>query len=162
MDNKGERKQFSIENAFYIYLIGVLFFVLLKPVPNFKRHPNNREKTCFFNQRIIQGAVEMYNMDVKKDEEMNNLDIDILFKGNYLKEIPKKPEESCQYVGSDLNKSGVVFCLYHGDVEGKTQGSRKKSISNKFNFNENLEQLPYALGWPIVIPFIIYLNVASH
>ena len=161
-ENNNKRKLSCLEITLYIYLLGVVVFVLLKPIPNFKRHTYNRDKICFSNIRVLQGAVEMYNMDVKKDEEMSNLDIDILINGKYLKEIPKKPEESCQYVGSDLNKSGSVFCTYHGDIEGKTQGSRTKSMTYKFNFNENLEQLPYALGWPIVVPFIAFMIVTSR
>lgn len=156
------RKKSYFKFALYAYLIGVLFFVLLKPIPIFKRHSYNRDKICFSNIRVIQGAVEMYNMDAKKGEEMGNLDIDTLLKANYLKEIPKKPEESCQYFGSNLYGDGSVFCSYHGDVEGKTTGSRKERFSNKFNFNENLDQLPYALAWPIIVPLNLYFMLTSR
>ena len=79
------------------------------------RRVSVRDKACFSNQRVIQGAVEMYNMDSKV--KMDNLDINLLIKGKYLMQ-PTKPESSCEYSNiGDLSDDGFVFCKYHGDVK---------------------------------------------
>ena len=75
-----------------------------------------RDKACFSNQRVIQGAVEMYNMDVPT--MMHQLDLKILIEEKYLKSEPSKPETTCEYTNvGDLAANGFVICKYHGDVE---------------------------------------------
>ena len=82
----------------------------------FARRVSARDKACFSNIRVIQGAVEMYNMD--SSIMMENLDIENLKKGKYLKEEPVKPEVSCEYKNfGNLADDGFVFCKYHGDLE---------------------------------------------
>ena len=77
---------------------------------------SNRPKACASNIRVIQGAVEMYNMDAAT--MMRTLDMDKLIKGNYLKERPSHPESSCEYSNvGNLDGKGFVICKYHGDVD---------------------------------------------
>lgn len=89
----------------------------------------NRTKACISNQRVILGAVEMYNMD--NDEKMDVLDIDLLIKGRYLKSYPTKPEKECSYsaIGlssyfkSDLDENAAdnaleaISCPVHGNAK---------------------------------------------
>lgn len=80
------------------------------------RRPSARPKACHSNVRVIQGAVEMYNMDVAT--MMHQLDLKILIEEKYLKSEPSKPETSCEYKNvGDLAANGFVICKYHGDVE---------------------------------------------
>jgi Ca-activated chloride channel family protein len=94
-------------------------------VPNFRKSREQaRDKACYANMRVLQGAVEMYNMD---NHEMMTVvtekEIDLLVAGKYLKSHPTKPESDCRY-GSigDLSDTGVIVCARHGTVEGGMQG----------------------------------------
>ena len=79
-----------------------------------------RGKTCMSNIRIIQGAIEMYNMD-HPSSELKQLDRDAineLIKGKYLKDEPQKPDSQCDLLSiGDLSKDGIIYCIYHGDLE---------------------------------------------
>ena len=78
-----------------------------------------RDKSCFSNIRVIQGAIEMYNMDISdRIEHIEPDTINRLVKGKYLKTEPSKPETTCEYKSiGDLTEGGFVFCTYHGDPE---------------------------------------------
>ena len=81
-----------------IYTILLLLFFIFINNNAYARRASARDKACFSNIRVIQGAVEMYNMDVDGDSMMRNLDIDILIKEKYLKSEPSHPETSCKYI----------------------------------------------------------------
>lgn len=72
------------------------------------------DRVCHANLRVIQGAVEMYNMD--NSTMMDTLDIEKLVAKSYLKTKP-----SChsgqQYYGKNLTGRGLVRCPAHGDVD---------------------------------------------
>ena len=104
-----------ILSTFVLAIIGVL---ATQAIPEMeKSRYNARQKACFSNQRVIQGAVEMYNMDYPTP--MEKLDIPLLVKDNYLKSAPVPPEPRCAYFSSgDLSKDGFVYCSFHGDVQG--------------------------------------------
>ena len=100
------------------------------------RRVSVRDKACFSNQRVIQGAVEMYNMD--SEVKMDNLDINLLIKGKYLMQ-PTKPESSCEYSNiGDLSDDGFVFCKYHGDSAHLVYCEYYKD--NKYDQYEKLSQ----------------------
>lgn len=77
------------------------------------------EKNCMVNLRILQAAIEMYNMDHEQmitsyDEAMGAAD-GILVTGHYLKGPVKKPDPGCRYESDgDLSKSGLLRCTLHG------------------------------------------------
>jgi len=89
-------------------------------VPNFRKARGQaRQKACFANMRVIQGAVEMYNMDnpTQLDIVTEN-ELDLLVQGKYLKAMPVKPEAECWYgCKGDMTKDGVMVCALHGSVE---------------------------------------------
>ena len=78
-----------------------------------KKAPRSwKVKNCWSNCRIIQGAVEMYNMD--NETMMQKLNFPLLLEGNYLREIPKGSEKECYYTShGDLTDVGYIYCVYH-------------------------------------------------
>lgn len=104
-----------IELMIVIIIIGVLAAMA---IPNFRKaREQARDKACYANQRVLLGAVEMYNMD--KENSMTSLDIDALLNGKYLKSRPYPPETRCQYLSSgNLAETGLIYCQLHGPIEG--------------------------------------------
>jgi len=92
-------------------------------VPNFRKaREEARKKACYANQRVILGAIEMYNMD--NTPMLSSLDSGmfdeggLLQKGGYIKSPIRKPEEKCLYKSiGDLSKDGHIECEFHGPVE---------------------------------------------
>lgn len=83
-------------------------------IPNFvKARESSREKACFSNQRVLLGAVEMYNLD--NPVMMETLDVDQLIKKRYLFKAPVLPTPECAYRSEgDLTKDGKIVCPKHG------------------------------------------------
>ena len=99
-----------------VLAVGGIGIIAAAAIPNFKAARGSaREKACFSNQRILLGAVEMYNMD--NSVMMTTLNIDALVKGRYLKGVPNGPEPECEYFSiGDLSKDGVIACKRHGSI----------------------------------------------
>ena len=75
---------------------------------------HSKKASCFSNQRVLQGAVEMYNMD--HSTMMSTLDIDTLVKEKYLHQKPIAPDPQCKYEAvGDLTQDGYVNCKFHGN-----------------------------------------------
>ncbi len=88
-------------------------------IPNFRKaRQQSRQKACFANQRVLMGAIEMYNMDHEKmistfDEHTMSL----LEKG-YLKGKIIMPEDECCFATTGpLDQDGVIICALHGTPE---------------------------------------------
>ena len=99
-----------------IVAIAIIAILAYMAHPNYHRRGSrvsNRQKACFSNIRVIQGAVEMYNMDVST--MMDTLDMNQLISDKYLKPITP-PETSCSYHGEKLIDNGEVYCDYHGSL----------------------------------------------
>ena len=95
----------------------VFFFILYVDSQPYHRSGSRiqaRQKACYSNMRVMNSAVEMYNMDADKDNMMDELDISKLVSTGYLKAAPTCPETgvSESYVGSNLITTGQVRCLY--------------------------------------------------
>ncbi len=116
--------------GFVIIYAVIMIGIMNSPVINQKHnHGSASEKNCFSNQRVIAGAIEMYNMDSK--EEMKTLDLDSLVKKGYLKSKPENKDgwgNVCEYyVEGDLSKEigNSIFCKTHGNPY-KTEETKKK------------------------------------
>ncbi len=115
-------------------LIYIIFFVIIliiaaMAMPNFKtdvgRGANKWQKACYSNIRVVQGAVEMYNMDAplatgSKNIHlfMDKMNMQNLVKGGYLKPGIKCPgigEDTYTNVGN-LDGDGEVSCGKEGGI----------------------------------------------
>ncbi len=93
-------------------ILGILSAIA---IPNFKKARSNaREKACFANQRVLQGAVEMYNMD--NQVMMKELDIETLRKGSLLHSPIECPDRGTYSSVGDLSSGGHISCSVHGEV----------------------------------------------
>ena len=94
-------------------VLGGILNVVMKSPQFVNARSNAREKACFSNQRVLQGAVEMYNMD--NSVMMTTLDVEALIKGKYLRSAPSGPEPDCQYYSvGNLTGDGYISCKKHG------------------------------------------------
>jgi len=71
------------------------------------------DRACNANLRIIQSAVEMYNMD--HSTMMQTLDLQALVEGGYLKSKPTC-RSGREYYGKNLGSDGMIRCPAHGDI----------------------------------------------
>ena len=116
-----------------------------------------RYKSCLSIQRVLQGAIEMYNMD--SSSYFEKLDEDGMKKledGKYIKKIPVGPELSCKYLYTkEYSENGDVYCEYHGGID-------KDKLRPSPQFAEILEahyrsekrlKIELLVGIPIVLIF---------
>ncbi|NCB38144.1 MAG: hypothetical protein EOM80_05180 [Erysipelotrichia bacterium] len=98
-------------------VIGIIGVLAAMAIPNFRKaREQARDKACYANQRVLLGAVEMYNMD--NQQQMESLNIDALLNGKYLKYRPSLPERGCRYLSrGNLAQNGMIYCHIHGAVE---------------------------------------------
>ncbi|MBU1107270.1 MAG: hypothetical protein KKB51_11425, partial [Candidatus Riflebacteria bacterium] len=89
-------------------------------IPNFRKaRQQSRQKACFANQRVLMGAIEMYNMDNNVMIDVMTPEVmDLLVQGKYLKSPIVPAEQDCCFgTIDDLSKSGIVICAVHGSIE---------------------------------------------
>ena len=108
--------------------------------PVFARRYIARDKACLSNVRVIQGVVEMYNMDsATMIEELNPETMNILIKKRYIKGELGKPEPQCEYKSvGNLTRNGIIYCPYHGDYNHLIYSEYYKD--NKYDQYEKLPQ----------------------
>ncbi|PKL43080.1 MAG: hypothetical protein CVV41_11795 [Candidatus Riflebacteria bacterium HGW-Riflebacteria-1] len=81
-----------------------------------------RGKVCHANQRVIAGAVEMFNVDNgSKMKTVHHADLITpsgeLIKGSYLKYPITTPEPDCEYYSyGDMTDNGIIYCTRHGTL----------------------------------------------
>ncbi len=110
-----------VELLIVIFIIGILINMI---IPKYNRcvRPNARVKSCYSNIRVLQGAIEMYNMD-HMTMISTSFDLKPLEDENYLKKAeqfvsPNTSEVSCKYdIDGDMSSGGQVYCHYHGSVD---------------------------------------------
>lgn len=143
MSNRENSDSVKKVNRYTVFTLAFILFsimalVALISVPNITRsRASARRKTCFSNMRVLQGAVEMYNMDSYK--MMKTLDTDLLVKSKYLKEKPVFPEPDCLYLTEgDLTENGKIYCKHHGVV---LNSEEERKLSQKEKSEELKGQL---------------------
>jgi len=120
---KRNQKGFTlIELMIVIAIIGILAAIA---VPNFRQaRESAREKACYANIRVIQSAIEQYNMDHSGMIDTCDGTIIAGLKTNqYLKSEPQCPSDPKGAGGSiyknngQLKNNGIIECPSHGSVE---------------------------------------------
>ncbi len=108
--------------------LGIFLFMLaVVLVPNMGRsgaRRNARLKSCMANMRVLQGAVEMYNMDnMEMIKYMDDANMQRLIEGKYLRSLPVCPASHPGKYRSagDLAGEGVISCSVHGTVESPNE-----------------------------------------
>lgn len=126
MENNDNRCEFEknpvkiIMECIIMFL--VISFLVFSGLPPMRSNRGRaRQKACFSNMRVIQGAIEMYNMDNSKMiYRFDDDTMDLLVKNHYLKATIDGPERECYYLSNgDLTDTGFIYCKYHGDIDGK-------------------------------------------
>lgn len=113
-----------------IMIMWIINGALLMPQPLRHSHPDASIKTCFNNIRVISEAIDMYNID--KDQKMTSLDFPSLLEGKYLKELPRKPRNECEYYSEgDLTQNGYIGCKKHGSIEASIINENKEIEEKK-------------------------------
>ena len=141
----------SNKNAFTLIelIIVIVIIVILAAMSQPNIHHGNRararQRACFSNLRVLQGAIEMYNMDnvTMMDTALPNGDFgdheEMLVQGHYLKDYLVPVEEDCAYGFIDMTGTGTAFCKKHGTLESKDEDNPiipeyDKSLEKPFSF----------------------------
>ncbi|MEW6709769.1 MAG: hypothetical protein AB1403_08120 [Candidatus Riflebacteria bacterium] len=78
-------------------------------------------QSCSANMRVLQGAVEMYNMDASMDTKMGgmmrSLDIQKLVEKKYLRSVLKCPNGGSYGDTGDISANGSIKCSIHNTVD---------------------------------------------
>ena len=132
---------FNLKDSFS-HKVNILLVVIALSVVNFfslvepprRTHESSSQKKCFANQRLIQGAGELYYMN--HEAMMTSLDLSLLIKEKCLKEEPKKPTDKCEYYSEgDLAKDGYIICKEHGSFfEELAKTSKEREEEEKTLF----------------------------
>ena len=84
---------------------------------------NSYQKLCFSNQRVLIGAIEMYNMDHNEMIKTYDNDyLDLLVRGKYLHSSFKNNFECELVTEGDLTENGFIYCVNHGSYDGQKKG----------------------------------------
>jgi competence protein ComGC len=154
-----------------ILLILIILLSIINTPSVFARREHAPQKACFSNQRVILGAIEMYNMDHSEMlTECNENILNILHDEGYLKQMPSKPTDKCEYLSSsDLTSKGVIYCKYHGSVEYDEKEGIGVSPSREYlddqariEFNRKMNTLlPFLISFGVVV-VIVYSIIPTN
>lgn len=107
--------------GFFIFLVVAVFW----PGRNFSgSRQRARLKGCMANMRVLQGSVEMYNMDNQTMlHSFGEQELELLISGKYLRMRPVCPGQPPGYYFSsgDLLKEGVITCSVHGSADNPVE-----------------------------------------
>lgn len=120
------KKQFSILGFIILFIIFYIISSILND-PNYraKKIREKRKKACRACTRLLNGAIELYNID-QKNQNKKILSIkpdteSLLVRNKCLRKPIRKPSLECVYkIKGNLEKGGYVYCSYHYPEENKT------------------------------------------
>lgn len=111
-------------------------------MPNFRKaRQQSRQKACEANQRVLLGAIEMYNMDHSEGiENISHDTIDILLQKKYLRSPLMQPESDCAYGNAgSLLQNGEIFCVRHGSISTPFHEMQGSGNFTHVEYDENTD-----------------------
>ena len=110
------------------------------------------EMICSKNLYKLEDAVKRYNKEHEtKIEHLSKFSIRQLVEKKYLDQEPFTTHYKCKYLGDNLDKNGVVYCEYHGNVD--------RNISPSLEYMEELEKKDREEKlislWPVYVLLIL-------
>ena len=140
-----KKNGFTLIELTIVIIILVILAGMSQPTGSRGGRASSRQKACFSNQRVLQGAIEMYNMDcsVMMQTALPNGDFgdheELLVREKYLKDFLTLPEEDCAYGFIDMDGDGKVFCKKHGttatkDMDKPIIPEYDKSLEKPFSY----------------------------
>ena len=164
-DSKFAQKPFEL--FFEALIIAIVISVLgYMASEDFKKGSGDRSiSKCSENIRIIQGAIEKYNLDHKEEEYIRELDdhnMELLIDNNYLKEPIKLPSKNCKYCSkNDLADNGYLYCEYHGGYNEKREWIEGLKEINKREVKKTIQYYSVIIGIVVGVIFFV-LNMAFN
>ncbi len=144
-----------------IFVISIILSLMVDTPRGHHGRRNNNQKMCFTNQKILMGAIELYNMDHKEKIKDCNTEIyDLLIKNKYLKENSLNSSE-CDFIcEGDLSDNGFIYCPNHGSLDGKIKG-KDISVSTHPKRDSMIQQRSNLIKFGIAFgPLIFYLTIS--
>lgn len=146
----------------------LLLLLVLAVAPVAASRESARHKACAANQRVLVGAIEMYNMDKPAPlKVINPSTLSMLVKEQYLKSPLTPPDPGCSYSGKDLDKDlsnpdslhEKISCAFHGRL------SDIQKLSEEIQQAAKMKQVvivgTVALALLIILAFIFADRVRS-
>ena len=181
MNTKRQKGFTLIELIIVIVILTVLWAMSIPSCYSpARRRRYQIQKECFSNQRVLNGATEMYNMDSKEIitkvlpgadyEDFENE----LIRGNYLKEPLIPPSDECSYGYIEEKDDVGVFCKVHGKYTSssviklpKYDKSKEKPLSRDYySFRKSIktsktirEAREGIINIIISKPFLIFIGI---
>ncbi len=108
----------------YLAIFGLLAFVFallsVMAIPGFRPAPERaRQRACYANQKILAGAIEMFNLDHKVEVKTINSELlQRLQEEGYLSEAIKDPGGGPESGNRYHLVKDTLFCTHHGSIQG--------------------------------------------
>lgn len=161
-DKPKKNRAKTLVEAIIIFIISLILIAMsdIGRTHNYRR--TSPQKACFSNQRVLLGGIDMYNMDHSEMINTYNQSIrDLLVKEKYLPASFMNDVECEFVVEGDLTGTGFLYCVNHGESNGKKKGKdefasltpKKDSIRAR---NKNLLIIGLLFG-----PTLIFLLIKS-
>lgn len=141
-----------VESIIIFLLMSLLVFM-----SNPRKHISYKNKNlciefCKSNIRLLKSAIKKYNSE--SNNSMQRLDQFKLLEKNYIKKIIiRKPNDDCYYFSyGDLTKDGIVYCDFHGDIEGKKiEQNCSQEKENYLKYLDDLELKRKTIYYVLII-----------
>lgn len=106
-----------------IISLSSIYLTLREKLGTAKVDSQHRDKTCFAVQRVLKGAIDLFNQEhASPEQQLCKIDHEAvadtgspLYTEKYLKSVLRMADVKCRlYNYGDLAKDGIIYCGYHG------------------------------------------------
>ncbi len=140
-------------NIIYLFCFFIILFIANSAIASTTITP---QMICFQNLSILQSVINKYNKEhINKIENLDAHSMNLLIEDKYLDKEPFTTHYRCRYLGKGLDKDGVVYCEFHGSLDGSKLPSPEYFIEEKEK--ENKERSVYL--WAVLIIAVILFGI---